>query len=139
MSHHSAFGAYSLSKKQAHDLSMMSNKCFGVQIGSKKPKKGTWTCESLVKCGLTKRELDEARMRITLSSDPQDKIIVRMLNLLGFLVVCLIVTLMLLGCTAKPNNPEPAADLPPNKSICEMGFGCELIIDSNGVKYGRPL
>ena len=59
-----------------------------------------------------------------------------------FIFISLIMLLFIVGCAQKPKeqpNPEPAADLPPNKSICEMGFGCELIIDSNGVKYGRPL
>ena len=55
-----------------------------------------------------------------------------------FIFISLIMLLFIVGCAQKPKE-QPNPDLPKSENICSMGFGCELIIDSNGVKYGRPL
>ena len=52
--------------------------------------------------------------------------------------ISLIMLLFIVGCTQKPKE-QPSPDLPKSENICSMGFDCELIIDSSGVKYGRPL
>lgn len=52
---------------------------------------------------------------------------------------CILVAFLFIGCAPKPKQPEVAPDSPPVKSMCEMGFGCDLVIDSTGVRYGRPM
>ena len=60
------------------------------------------------------------------------------LPLYGIAIFITLIMLLFIGCTSKPKE-QPNPDLPKNENICGMGFECELIIDSNGVKYGRPL
>lgn len=55
-----------------------------------------------------------------------------------FIFIILIMLLFIVGCAQKPKE-QPSLDLPKSENICNIGFECELIIDSNGVRYGRPL